>query len=132
MQLRQKLVSILLCIILIFGLLPKYNLTSFSGAFPQNYQTLLNDLNDKYPNWKFVPDFVPITFTQAVTMQDDLFVKITDVDFNSWRSMRKGCYDWSKNKFVPSNEGYYYGASREVIAYYLDPRNFLNENDIYI
>jgi beta-N-acetylglucosaminidase len=46
--------------------------------------------------------------------------------------MRKGCYDWTEGKFVQTDSGGWYGASREVIAYYMDPRNFLNANDIYV
>ena len=44
--------------------------------------------------------------------------------------MREGCYDWSKGKFITSDGGKY-GASREVIAYYMDPRNFLTEEYIF-
>lgn len=102
------------------------------GNFPKSYQNAINTLSAKYPDWQFVADSVPLSFEEALSMQDDLFVKTTNKAYNSWRSMRKGCYDWNKNKFISIGDGTYYGASREVIAYYLDPRNFLNDENLYI
>lgn len=49
----------------------------------------------------------------------------------SWKSMEKGAYDF--------NGGYWYGldgswvaASKEIIMYYMDPRNFLNDTYIFM
>lgn len=136
MSFHVKIKSLLLALIIL--LCVTFNQNSIFaqintiGNFPKSYLTALNGLQKKYPNWQFVADFVPLTFEEALNMQDDLFVKLTNKQYNSWRSMRKGCYDWNKNKFISTNDGTFYGASREVIAYYLDPRNFLDEDNIFI
>ena len=110
----------------------KINFEEQLKAFPKSYHKYLEELHKKYPNWQFVADEVPSGFFEAVSAQDYLFYKLTQSSYNSWRSMRKGCYDWSKGSFVKTDNGTWYGASREVISYYMDPRNFLNENNIYI
>ncbi len=102
------------------------------SLFPKSYRSYLKDLNKEYPNWVFIPEAVPLNFTDSVALQDNLFYKLVQSKYNSWRSLRKGCYDWSGGKFIETDSGGWYGASREVIAYYMDPRNFLNTNDIYV
>ncbi len=112
-----------------------YNLdASFSKKlkdFPKSYHNSLTILHALYPNWVFTADKVEGSFKNSVIAQDTDFKKLVTTKYNSLRSMRKGCYDWSKKQFITSDSGKY-GASREVIAYYMDPRNFLNANDIYI
>ena len=99
--------------------------------FPKSYHESLILLHSLYPNWTFTADKVPTTFEQTVKSLDNLFYKLINTKHNSLRSMRKGCYNWQTKKFVETDSGGWYGASREVIAFYLDPRNFLNDTDIY-
>ncbi len=101
------------------------------AAFPKSYHKDLSLLHALYPNWKFIADEVDTKFSSAVAAQDKDTRKLVETTYNSWRSMRKGSYDWEKGKFITADK-LRYGASREVIAYYMDPRNFLNANDIYI
>ncbi len=99
--------------------------------FPESYHNYLTVLHALYPNWEFTADKVESSFSDAVAAQDTDFKKLVTTNYNSLRSMREGCYDWEKEEFITSDNGKY-GASKEVIAYYMDPRNFLNANDIYI
>ncbi len=99
--------------------------------FPNSYHDDLILLHAVYPNWSFTADKVTSSFEDSVSAQDYLFYKLVQSTDNSLRSMRKGCYNWTTEKFVETDSGGWYGASREVIAYYMDPRNFLNLNDIY-
>lgn len=99
--------------------------------FPESYHASLIQLHAIYPNWVFTADKVGQSFSSAVAAQDKKFTKLISTSYNSLRSMREGCYDWSKKQFIKTDTGKY-GASRELIAYYMDPRNFLNANDIYV
>ncbi len=101
------------------------------SEFPASYRNQLTILHALYPNWKFEANVVPNGFKESVALEDGGFRKLVTTNFNSLRSMGKGYYNWSKNKFITSDNNKY-GASTEVIAYYMDPRNFLNANDIYI
>ncbi len=103
-------------------------------SFPESYRDALRELHAIYPNWEFVPDPVALTFENAVALQSVDMRK--QVQFNSsvqgvsWRSMGPGSYDWNTGQWITTNGGWT-GASREVIAYYMDPRNFLNSSEIY-
>lgn len=102
------------------------------SAFPESYHDDLILLHAIYPNWEFEANKTAESFKTSVAIQDDKFRKLVQTTYKSWYSMRKGCYSWSDNKFIETDSGGWYGASREVIAYYMDPRNFLNANDIYL
>ncbi len=101
------------------------------AQFPTEYHAALKALHEKYPNWIFRADKLNITFPQALALQDYENVRLIDGSYASLRSLRKGCYDWSTNSWI-TYEGGWYGASRELIAYYMDPRNFLDENNIFM
>lgn len=101
-------------------------------AFPESYRDALRGLKAIYKNWEFIPDPVTITFAEAVALESVNMRK--QVSFSSqpvsWRSMGSGAYDWNKGEWVVTNGGWT-GASREITAYYMDPRNFLNTTEIY-
>ena len=103
------------------------------AAFPESYRSYLRDLHAIYPNWKFYADNINMTLDKAVSLE--LVRKVTDLKSLSWRSMDLGSYDWGDGdtgKWVSLEKGRWYYVSREVIKYYMDPRNFLNASYIYI
>ncbi len=102
------------------------------SLFPKSYRSYLEAINKEYPNWVFIPEVVPLSFSESVALQDNLFYKLVQSKYNSWRSLRKGCYNWADGSFIETDSGGWYGASREVIAHFMDPRNFLNSDDVFI
>ena len=104
-------------------------------AFPESYRDALRALHAQYPKWEFIPDVVNTSFSDAVAVQNTDMRKQVQIGSSiqpvSWRSMGPGSYDWSKKDWVSTNGGWT-GASREAIAYYMDPRNFLNSEEIYM
>ena len=102
------------------------------AEFPESYRADLIKLHAIYPNWVFKADKINLTFAQAVALEDVYNRKLVQGSNFSLRSMREGCYDWNTGTWVAHDSGTWYGASRELIAYYMDPRNFLNANDIYV
>ena len=43
---------------------------------------------------------------------------------SSWKSTEPGAYDWNTGTYVIVDGGRWVNASREIIEYYMDPRNF--------
>lgn len=102
------------------------------SAFPESYHKALKALHKEFPNWEFIPDPVNTSFTESVRKQTYIdYKQVQDIQPVSWRSMGPGAYDWWNDKWIPTNGGWYI-ASREIIAYYMDPRNFLDSNNIYM
>ncbi len=99
------------------------------AAFPESYRSQLKLLHAQYPNWKFYADNIDLTLDEAVGLE--LVNKVYERPSLSWRSMDYGSYNWASGKWASQENGRWYYVSREVIKYYMDARNFLNENDIY-
>ena len=63
-----------------------------------------------------------LTLDEAVQLE--ITRKLIRTNYKSLLSMGLGAYDYTKNTWV-AHDGNWYVASREVIKYYMDPRNFL-------
>ena len=101
------------------------------NKFPQDYKVLLEQVHKVYPNFVFVADYVGIDFEDAVSGEDVFPKKLVESSWaKSFRSCGENAYDFESGTWANS-AGSWVGASRETIAYYMDPRNFLNVNDIY-
>lgn len=103
------------------------------AEFPDSYKSYLRTLHAVYPNWIFVADKLSTSFEAALAEECIFPRKLVNMsaDGISWRSMADKVYNWSSGTWN-LDAGNWTGASREVIAYYLDPRNFLNSKDIYM
>lgn len=100
--------------------------------FPESYHASLTALHAIYPNWVFKADKISVTFQEAIALENQYPRKLVMNQDISWRSMEHGSYNWDTGSFVGTDGGKRWGASREVIAYYMDPRNFLNTSDVFI
>ena len=56
---------------------------------------------------------------------------ITNNKANGWKSYEIGAYKYSDDKFIPFDGSTWVTASKEAIAYYMDPRNFFTERGIF-
>ncbi len=105
------------------------------ASFPESYKPYLRELHQKYPSWVFYADRLSVSFNDAVEAQYSVpFRKAVNMtaDGISWRSMQSGVYDWGKNSWNTFDNGNWTSAAREVIAYYMDPRNFLEPTTVYM
>ena len=99
------------------------------AKFPESYKPALRLLHAQYPNWRFQADAIGLTLDEAVALEITRKV-VPNSTKNSWLSMGLGAYDWNTQKYIAHDTNWYV-ASRELIRYYMDPRNFLNATDIY-
>ena len=102
-------------------------------AFPADYQSALNALHQAHPNWVFKPVYVGDTFDYAVGQQMAVASRaLVSTYYNEcFRSMLDRDYNWQTNTWKQWEPGWA-GASEETVRYYMDPRNFLNEDDIFM
>ncbi len=115
---------------------PDQNVKPFEeqlAEFPESYHSYLTELHQLYPNWIFTADNIDLTYQEAIALENVFPRKLVENQYLSWRSMEYGAFNWNTGSYVSTDgKDRWYGASREVIAYYMDPRNFLNPNDAYI
>ncbi len=50
---------------------------------------------------------------------------------SSWKSTDAGKYDWNTSTWPGFDGATWVAASREIVAYYMDPRNFLDESYVF-
>lgn len=101
-------------------------------GFPESYKPYLRKLHEQHPKWIFTAQKLGVDWNTA--LKEECVVGrnlVHSSTLASWKSMEKGAYDF--------NGGYWYGldgswvaASKEIIMYYMDPRNFLNDTYIFM
>ncbi len=109
-----------------------YANTLKSKGFPDSYIPYLTEIHKKYPNWQFEALNVSTTFDKMVNEQYTLGKNLINNPADGWKRVDTYLYDQNRFRTDFSGGGAgWYAPSMEVIKYYLDPRNFLNEYDIF-
>ncbi len=102
-------------------------------GFPESYKPYLRALHKAHPDWIFKAEHTGTTWSAAVTAETVVGRNlIYSGAYDSWKSMKSGAYDFKNNQYVVFDSGGWVSAYSGIIKYYLDPRNFLNENSIYM
>ena len=130
--LKKSLILILIISVLAVLIMPlntsfaatkKYTQTLKSGIsnFPKEYQSALNKIKDKHPNWNFEAYYTGIPWSTVLLNETsshgrNRVIKTADA---SWRC---SCGNVASG---------YACASEGIIGYHLDARNFLNEINIF-
>lgn len=99
--------------------------------FPDDYREKIAILEQKYPNWRFVPVYLDQDWSQAIKMEygkSSLLQK--SVTSTLLLNKSYGFYTPSTNAYKNCDAGGWVSAGENAIEYYMDPRNLLNE--IYI
>ncbi|MBR6765669.1 MAG: SH3 domain-containing protein, partial [Clostridia bacterium] len=95
--------------------------------FPESYKDQLRLLHAIHPTWKFTPLMTGLTWETLMKNQTVLGRNLLQSP-SGWKSFRDGAYDWVNKAWYSFDSGNWVQALDEVIAYYLDPRNFLDGN----
>ncbi len=103
-----------------------------AAGFPASYAKPLAILKETYPNWEFEPQIVGLDWTASVEAEcvaGENYVSINTYD--GYKSTDTWAYSWETNTWYTFDTGKWNGANPAVVAYYMDPRNFLNETAIF-
>ncbi len=100
-------------------------------AFPESYHSYLIELNREYPTWNFLPLETKLDFSDVVSSQSKIGKSLIQGP-EYYRSTKTGSYNYETNKFIVLEGSNWYAANEKVVAYYLDPRNFLTETNIFM
>lgn len=102
-----------------------------NAGFPDSYIPNLTALHNKYPSWTFEAVKIGLDWNTVIENESinglNLVSKSAD---NSKKSTAAGAYNWSTNTWVEYEPGWV-SASSSYIAYLMDPRNFLDETNIF-
>ncbi len=86
--------------------------------FPVSYRKFLTELKNSHPNWTFVPMNTNLDWNEVVV--NEMYKDRSLVPANSDSSWIRGYYS---NSWSLASEG--------ILKHYLDPRNYLNDTNIF-
>lgn len=98
---------------------PEYEKVLKSKGFPDSYIPYLVYLHKKYPNWEFNADKNNRSFT-------------TSVDKESGKCYMQTKNDNYRTSSTPAEGSTWFRVNAGVIAFYMDPRNWLLEDRIFM
>lgn len=103
-----------------------------SQGFPESYRQRLRELHTLYPQWVFTAQHTGLDWNEVI--QNESLVGrnlVSSSSISSWKSTAPGAYDWATSTWPGFDGSTWVAASEEIIRYYMDPRNFLDETYIF-
>jgi len=98
--------------------------------FPESYKVKLRKLWAQHPTWVFQAHHLSMTWKTALAEENKVLKNgVTEPD--AWKSMEEGAYNWKTGTYVELDSGGWVTAAPAVVAYYMDPRNFLDETYLF-
>ena len=107
-----------------------------SKGFPMDYAKKLAILHAIHPNWTFVPSMTGkvnggMDFNTAVSKEAEVVSRnLIDSANTSLRSTEDGAY--INGQWIGLSGSRWFAASRQTIAFFLDPRNFMDESHMFM
>lgn len=103
-----------------------------NAGFPDSYIPNLAALHAKYPNWTFQALSTGLDWNTVLDkeMKNGVNLVQSSAD-DSKKSTNSGAYNWYTNKWTEYESGWV-SVGRDYLAYCMDPRNFLNETNIFM
>ena len=110
---------------------PQFEAYMTSQGFPESYKESLRVLHAEFPSWVFQVQNTGLDWNDAVNNESIVGANLVSTNsLSSWKSTEYGAYDWNTGKWTGFDGPSWVAASRDIVSYYMDPRNFLNE--IYV
>lgn len=110
----------------------KYAEEFASNGIPELYWTKLTLLKDNHPNWKFTGYKTNLKWEDVITAESQVGISYIQSSNPIYLSLSEGSYNVSDNTYNQMEPGGWYAANKQTVAYYMDPRNFLNEINIFM
>jgi len=101
------------------------------AAFPEDYKPALIALHEKHPAWNFVAYDTQLDWTAVQKLENRLGWSFINDGILSHYSTAPGAYDWETDTYFVKEGHNWYQAHPDMVAYFMDPRNFLNETDLF-
>ena len=100
-------------------------------GFPKSYRTRIKKLHKLHPTWKFTPVITGLTWDDAVEkMTANPRVNTIWYSYTpAYKSTEKDYYDYLKDTY---SGGKFPAASETAVKYFMDPRNFITERNIFL
>jgi len=102
-------------------------------GFPESYHASLKALHESYPNWIFEAQHTDIEWDDVIAGQYKLGMSLIEDKYSpsSWKSTQDGAYNWETSQWIELDSGGWVAASEALVKHYVDPRNFINSDNLF-
>ena len=101
-------------------------------GFPESYKEGLRQIHAQYPNWTFTAVKTGLDWNTVIQNEGVLGRNLVHTNsISSYKSLADGAYNWDSGTWTGFDGSTWVAASTEIISYYMDPRNFLDEVNIF-
>lgn len=110
-----------------------YEQTLINQGFPASYAKLLAILHEQYPNWTFVPVMTGLDWNTVIAEESKAGRNLIHKSSNdAKKSTASSEYNYYTNTWTIRDSSGWVTAHPDYIAYCMDPRNFLNAENIFM
>ncbi len=103
-----------------------------SQGFPESYKVGLRQLHAQYPNWVFTAQNTGLDWNTVIENESVLGRNLVHTDsISSYKSLQNGAYNWDNGVWTGFDGSTWVAASEDIVRYYMDPRNFLDEVSVF-
>ena len=101
-------------------------------GFPESYKNGLRQLHAQYPNWGFKAKKTGLDWNTVIENEALLGRNlVSSGSISSWKSVESGAYNWDNSTWTGFDGSNWVAASEDIIRYYMDPRNFLDDTYVF-
>lgn len=108
----------------------EYDFEEEMKNFPKSYQDKLRVIHEKHPSWRFYAYNTGLDWNSAIDHEKNsslISIYRNDTMFDTEEGAN---FDWYNNVFIPHEAGVWVTPSRQAVAYFMDPRTYLNINNV--
>ena len=103
-----------------------------SQGFPDSYKVSLRTLHTEHPTWVFQAQKTGLNWSDVMAAEGAVGANlVSKSSISSWKSTEYGAYDWNTGTWTGFDGSSWVAASKDIVAYYMDPRNFLNDTYVF-
>ena len=101
-------------------------------GFPESYKNGLRQLHAQYPNWVFKAKKTGLDWNTVIENEALLGRNlVSSGSISSWKSVESGAYNWDNSTWTGFDGSNWVAASEDIIRYYMDSRNFLDDTYVF-
>ena len=109
----------------------EYKKTLMDKGFPESYAVLLCTLHKRFPSWQFNPIMITDLSGGKYTWDYVIGKEIEDDENNTVYHTLEGVLDYAIDT-KPVESGIWFRAKPESVRFFMDPRNFLDEKNMFM
>ncbi|MBR1376262.1 MAG: hypothetical protein IJ565_00390 [Bacilli bacterium] len=110
-----------------------YNYDRELSKFPESYRSYIDTLHQQHPNWRFYAINTYLEYSDVVNYEKNAnYIDSTTNNVSYFDTLEAINYNYQNETYVYHKDGKWVTPSTEATAYFIDPRNYLTEEKVFV